>query len=190
MNVIYLSPDMVPSHLKGRYNGKKFKAEITTQVTIPSDAGLWSGGSRDTYQAVALTSGRSVAASDNMSSPWNENRKERTITLVPGLVVVRSTMFCGKDMGLTFYVHPDNATALLPAPTAELTGYEQLVLNATCSLKSSYNGRDRYQMATEYMQGERPTRMQWDDAKTSLINKGLLDKRGAVTVAGRNARKN
>jgi hypothetical protein len=93
-------------------------------------------------------------------------------------------------MGLTFYVHPQNAAALLPAPSAELSEHEQIVLNATCSLKSSHNGRDRYQMACEhYSRDPLMTREQWNLAKASLQAKGLLNKAGAVTVAGKNARK-
>ncbi len=33
-----------------------------------------------------------------------------------------------------------------------------------------------------------PTRDEWNAAKTTLISKGLLNKAGAVTPAGRNAR--
>lgn len=192
MTAIYLDPNMIPTALRGGYNGKKFKAVVTTEVTIPADAGLWSGGTRNTFQLIHLETGKAVQASDNMSSPWNEARKDQQITLQPGFAVVEHSLFCGKDMGLTFYVHPDNAAKLLPAPAAELSKHESIVLQATCSYKSSYNGRDRYQMArcdTRVVDlGTFPTREQWDAAKQALIAKGLLNKAGAVTPAGRNAR--
>lgn len=192
MTAIYLDPAMVPAQLRAGYTGKKFKAIVTTEVTIPSDAGLWSGGTRDTYQFVLLSTGTAVAASDNMSSPWNPSRRDQQITLLPGTAIVEHSLFCGKDMGLTFYVHPDNAAKLLPAPAAALSDHESIVLNATCSYKSSYNGRDRYDMAKGYSYGESseyfPTRAQWDHAKNELIVKGLLTKNGAVTPQGRNAR--
>ena len=35
---------------------------------------------------------------------------------------------------------------------------------------------------------EVPTRAQWDEAKAALIGRGLLNKAGAITVTGRNAR--
>jgi hypothetical protein len=193
-NAIYLNPDMIPAHLRAGYSGKKFKAVVTTQVTIPSDAGLWSGGTRNTFQLVHLETGKAVQASDNMSSPWNANRKDQNISLQAGFAVVEHSLFCGKDMGLTFYVHPDNASALLPPPSAELSAFEQIVLNATCAYKSSYNGRDRYDMAKDDrrwgpQQDEPfPTRDQWQAAKAALIAKGLLNKAGAVTPAGRNVR--
>lgn len=74
-------------------------------------------------------------------------------------------------------------------------------LEYTCARKSSYNGRNRCQMLQDDMQHKIrsgwgglaylsavPTTEQWEAAKASLIAKGLLNKAGAVTVAGRNAR--
>jgi len=197
MNAIYLDAAMIPAQLRGGYTGKKFKAVVVTQVTIPSDAGLWSGGTRNTFRFVQLATGDAIAASDNMSAPWDSSRKDQHITLKPGFAVVEHSLFCGKDMGLTFYVHPDNAAALLPAPAPELSEHESIVLSATCSFKSSYNGQDRYTMAktqAEYpwrrddSTPQFPTREQWQAAKDSLISKGLLNKAGAVTPKGRNAR--
>jgi hypothetical protein len=193
-NAIYLDPNMVPAALRGAYSGKKFKAVVCTQTTIPADAGLWSGGTRNTYQIIDLETGRALQASDNMSAPWDQSRKDRMIAIWPGIAVVEHSQFCGKDMGLTFYVHPDNAAKLLPAPSAELTNHESIVLQATCSYKSSYNGKDRYEMARPRsweraeLLAAYPTREQWDAAKQTLIAKGLLNKAGAVTPAGRNAR--
>lgn len=187
MNATYLEPAMVPATLRGNYNGKKFKAIVCLETTIPSDAGIWSGGTRDYFSFIKLATGEQIAMPGQGTSPWNAARRDITVKLEPGFAVVRHTMFCGKDMGLTFYVHPDNAAKLLPAPAAELSENEKLVLQATCSYKASYNGQDRYSMATRGMDNA-PSRWQWDNAKALLIAKGLLDKRGAVTVAGRNAR--
>jgi hypothetical protein len=199
-DAIYLEPSMVPDALRAGYSGKKFKVRVVSEVTIPSYAGNWDGGSRDAYRLVELESGRDVAASDNVSAPWDK-RSDRRIVLRPGFAVVEHSIFCGKDMGLTFYVHPDNAAKLLPAPAAELSPYEKTVLEATIGKKSSYGGQDRYDMAKSdcayssywkaYGLSEGvpfPTRAQWQEAKDSLIAKGLLNKAGAVTTAGRNAR--
>jgi hypothetical protein len=195
MTAIYLEPNKIPHHLRSGYNGKKFKAVVTTELTIPSHAGIWDGGSRDTYQLIHLETGKAVQASDNMSAPWNPARRDQHIKLEPGFAVVEHSQFCGKDMGLTFYVHPDNAAKLLPAPAAELTLHETIVLAATVSYKSSYNGRDRYDMAkttwnypwrASELKKPFPTRDEWDAAKAALAAKGLLNKAGAVTPAGRN----
>jgi hypothetical protein len=194
MTTIHLDPKDVPATLRGAYAGKKFQAEVCEQVFISSQDGIWDGGSRTTYQMIEAHTSRTIPISDNMSAPWNAARKDQTVKLEPGYIVIAHSIFCGKDMGLKFYVHPSNAAALLPAKTDELTPYEKLVLTATRSLKSSYGGQDRYEMmSSEYRSrsilGELayPTRAQWDETKTTLIAKGLLNKAGAITVQGRNA---
>jgi hypothetical protein len=193
-DTIYLDAKMVPSHLRGSYNGKMFKAVVCTEMTIPSDAGLWSGGSRDKYSAINFSTGEIVPFPGQQSAPWDNSRADRKVTLEPGFAVVTHTIFSGKDLGLTFYLHPDNATKLLPPPT-ELSENEAIVLDATASLKSSYNGKDRYQMKCDdwsYSWRKSPpfmSRDDWEIAKQSLIAKGLLNKAGAITVNGRNANK-
>jgi len=191
LNTIYLEPAMVPAHLRGAYRGTKFQAEVCESMSIPSDAGLWSGGSREVYSAIDFATGQQMAIPGQHLSPWNAARTEHKVELKPGFAIVRHSMFCGKDMGLTFYVHPENATKLLPAPV-ELTPHEKTVLEATCGLKSSYNGKDRYEMSLDNSRWERKgtpfmSRAEWDAAKASLIGRGMLNKAGAVTVAGRNA---
>lgn len=194
MNTIYLEANQVPSQLLGGYRGKKFAARIVESVTIPAEAGLWQGGSRETYRVVRLSDGADMPASDYSSAPWDTSRRERKIDLMPGIAVVRSSMFRGKDMGLTFMVHPADAVKMLPAP-AELSGYDRLVLTCTKNFKASYSGRDRYQRGLDecrYNAGvlgglDYPTRAQWDECKASLAARGYLNAAGAITVKGRNA---
>ncbi len=191
MQTIHLDANMVPASLRGGYSGKMFKARVCESVTIPMDAGLWSGGSRETYRVVRLADGAEIEPLRDQS-PWDRARRDISVTLEPGIAVICHSMFCGKDHGLTFYVHPSNAAQLLPAPSAELTDHEKIVLTATRSYKSSYGGKDRYEMAQgDYRYGDKahlyPTRAQWDAAKQSLIGKGLLNKAGAITTAGKNA---
>lgn len=190
---IYLEPAKVPSQLRGGYSGKKFAVRVCESMTIPADAGLWSGGSRDVYTVVRFADGASVRMPGQSASPWDGTRRDQTVTLTPDLCVVRQSDFCGKDMGLTFYIHPSNAAPLLPAP-AELSKVEELVLSYTASRKSSYMGKDRYDMARDDAGGWRgpvpadfPTRADWDAAKLSLVGRGMLNKAGAITPAGRNA---
>jgi hypothetical protein len=191
-NAIFLDPALVPAALRGGYKGKKFKAIVCIETTIPSDIGLWSGGNRDTYSAIDLATGRQIPLPGQLSSPWDSSRADHTVAIKPGFALVRHTLFCGKDLGLTFYLHPDNAARMLPAP-CKLTEHESLVLQATASLKSSYNGMDRYDMkARDHRYSPAgtqpfPTREQWEGAKQALIARGLLNKAGAITVAGRNA---
>jgi hypothetical protein len=190
MNTIYLDPNQVPQSLRGSYTGKKFHAILTEEISIPSDAGLWSGGSREQYYLVEISTGRSIPTPSQGTAPWDKARHSYQGTLPEGVALVCHSMFCGKDMGLTFYVRPDAAAKLLPEKSEELSEHEKIVLSATASYKSSYNGMDRYEMAKSYAYGAQsfPTRAEWDEAKALLITKGMLNKAGAITNKGRNSR--
>jgi len=192
MRKIYLEPSQVPPHLRSvdGYRGQRFAAIVCEDMIVPMDAGLWSGGSRDLYHAIDFYSGAIAIFPGQSSAPWNR-KKPLTIRMEPGIVVVRHTISAGKDMGLTFYVHPVNAKKLLPQPST-LTEHEKIVLRATAMYKSSYGGKDRYTMTKEagsYSLNPPPfpSRDEWNHAKDSLIKRGFLSKVGAITVAGRNA---
>jgi hypothetical protein len=187
MEVIHLEPSQVPMYLRGGYDGRTFKACVVESVEMPADAGTWSEGSREMWCLRRLSDGQTVNITDTQSAPWSGQRADRTIAMVPGVIAVTHSMSRGRDMGLTIYVHPDDAVKLLPAPV-DLTDHERIVLRATRAYKASYGGADRYTMAWRDAQGKLfPTRAAWAVAKNSLIEKGLLDKRGALTTAGRNA---
>lgn len=189
----HLTKDQVPAHLRGSYNGNKFRAIVTGQVHIPSHAGLWDGGSRTTYSVIDINTGKSLPASDNHSAPWDRDRKDLTVKVGQNIAVVSHSIFCGKDMGLTFYLSAEDVAPLLPDNSSDdLSPTMRLVLCAARSFKSSYNGMDRYDMAKgefTYMQDAPvfPSRDEWDNAKQALISLRYLNKAGAITPAGRNA---
>lgn len=196
MKTIYLEPKQVPAQLRAGYTGNKFTARVETEWTIPATAGMWDGGSREEYFGLDLATGERLPLSFGNAAPWNGARRETTVQLVPGKAIVRRIISQGRDLGMDFFIHPDNAAALLPAPVADLSVHERVVLKATKCFKSSYGGRDRYQMAMDDSDYRRmldgaayPTREEWNAAKASLIGRGLLNKAGAITVAGRNAAK-
>jgi hypothetical protein len=197
---VHLTRDQVPAIFRTMHSGLKFKAVIGETVHIPASAGMWDGGSRDTYRALRLQDGAEIPLS-NGDAAYHGSQTDQTVSLGGGIVVVRSSVFCGKDMGLTIYMHPSDAAPLLPVPS-DLPAYGRLVLMCTAGFKASYGGKDRYQMGQEECRyggdhtmrryGIRdamdyPTRAQWDAAKAELIGRGLLNKAGAITVAGRNA---
>lgn len=179
MQTIYLEPSQVPAHLKGNYTGKMFRAQVCESVTVHADAGLWSGGSRDTYQAIELATGRTAVASDNVSAPWDKERKDVKIALRSGFAVVKSTMFQGKDLGLTFFVHPDDAVKLLPPADDEITPIERKVLGIIHCYKSNYRA-DYYRRA-----GIKSAEV--EAIKAGLFKRGYLTKSGAITPKGSNA---
>jgi len=194
MKTIHLEPNQVPAMLRGGYSGRKFQAEICESVTVGNHQGYWDGGSRDVFHVIRTVDGARLGLSDVSQHPGNVQPGSVTYRVDPGYVVVEHSMFCGKDAGLRFYVNPADAVAMLPAPGDPLTLLERLILHATKDLKSSYGGRDRYQMAVDYpsqfgrdFEEMTPSRDQWDEAKSRLIGRKLLNKAGAITTSGKNA---
>lgn len=176
---MHLEAKQVPSYLKQGYTGQRFQAEAAEAVYIPSDAGLWSGGSRTTYSAIELATGRAAAVSDNMSSPWSQDRQDRTVPLRAGFAIVKHSIFSGKDMGLVFYVHPSDITKLLPeTKTDDLSAVELKALAIIRGIKSSY--RADYYARAGISAGE------VEAIKAKLCKLSYLNKAGAITVAGRN----
>lgn len=176
---VYLDANQVPPYLRGTYLGKSFKARAVTELHINGQAGVWDHGSRETYHAVRLADGKQLPLIDHNAAPWDmAARKDIVAKVEPGIAIVRHSMYCGKDMGLTFYIHPDNITAMLPKPV-ELTTEEKQVLYVTRSLISRARKeeleRNRFPMA------------QYDSVIASLIAKGLLAPNKAITTKGRNA---
>ena len=170
------------------YRGNKIRVIPAETVTFQNLN--WQGGTRSQYRACDL-SGGPLGSLDK----WNQVHPDRNaaeggeIRLPEGAAIVEHSLFCGKDTGLRIYIRPADMPNLLPAPV-ELGPVERLVLTATKSYKSSYGGRDRYQMARDDAVGKLasfPSRAVWDAAKASLAERGLLNKSGAITNAGRNA---
>jgi hypothetical protein len=105
---IKVSGKEVPRYLRGDYAGRTFRVAVANEVTIPADSNLWSGGSRDSYRAVLLATGDAIQLGSR-SAPWDPTREDKVIKMSPDIAIVRHSMFLGKDMGLTFFIHPANA---------------------------------------------------------------------------------
>lgn len=162
------------------YTGNKFKLRITDSVNASSS---WQGGSRDYFVFVQLD-GMKVSNEMPAQSQFDKAVPGlKNVGLRDGVVCVKHSIFCGKDMGITIYISESNAVPLLPAPV-ELTEAERIVLIATRTLKSSYDGRKiREEEAARYGVNKEL----YETAKASLIARRFLNKAGAITVDGRNA---
>ncbi len=113
---IKLKRSEVPESVKSSgYKGNKFLLVITSQVSVPSTANVWDSGSRDTYSGIELETGRLVVLG-SQEAPWSNHRSDRTFTMIPGIVVIRHTVFQGKDLGITIYAHPDNVRKFIKGP--------------------------------------------------------------------------
>ncbi len=105
---VKLDKKTVPSWLYDpSYKGRKFVAYVVSQTTVPMDAGLWEGGSRDTYRHFEIDSRREVSLGFTMNTaPFgNTGRAPVKIVLDSNTIVARHSIFCGKDSGYTFYVN-------------------------------------------------------------------------------------
>ena len=162
------------------YKGRKFQMEAMQQVSCNSH---WEGGSRSYYARVNLQDatfevyGQSGTMFDRTPIP--------VVTLDEKTAVIEHSIFCGKDMGIRIIVHPSIMPKLLVTGD-ELSRDEKIVLAATRSLKSSYAGDGQFR----FHEARRVTGIgleRWVEAKASLIDKGMLNKAGAITNDGRNA---
>jgi len=169
------------------YAGRKYRVEIAETVSLHDDS--WSGGSIVEYRGVDILTGEVFAPRQRYGNMFdNPSGRIPVVPLEEGKAIVAHQIFCGRDMGLKIYVHPNNVNKLLPPPEGGLTDDEYIVIEYTCSLKSSYGGVSNYRFR-EANRRTGITPQRWEAAKASLQSGGYLDKRGAVTVKGRNARK-
>ena len=86
------------------YKGRKFEVEVRSTFTVPSDAGLWYGGTCEKFYS--LSPDGSEAARLNNAAPWRECGRGETVSIPEGVLLARRSWFCGKDSGFTFYVAP------------------------------------------------------------------------------------
>lgn len=184
MTTIYLDPKQVPDYLRGGYTGRQYQAKISDTVYLTDTS--WGGGSRSTYQFVDLATGARKPVPGNPDPYQFGGDMEGTTVEIPvNCAVVEHSIFCGKDMGLTFHLHQCDAQKLLPAPDL-LTMAEQIVLAATRTYKNTYGGKSNIR----YHEASRETGIEehdWETAKKVLISRNLLNKAGSITVSGKNA---
>lgn len=188
MNTIFLEPNDVPDCIRnafGGYKGRKYKVVPCTHITLHDNH--WSGGSKTEYRGVDLATGKVYLP----SQPEHGNAftpEAPTITLEPGKAIVAHSIFMGRDSGITVYLHHDNVAKLIKDDTPGVSGIsddEETVLAYTKARKSSYGGISNYRFYSA-SQDTGITIERWNSAKAALISKGLLNKAGAITVAGKN----
>ena len=101
--------NMCYPNYKGR---RKVKVEKRARYHV-SD--YWDGGSRDYAEFVHLPTNRIVRLEQlnyehqDMSNPFN--LPIGIVNITPDVAVVVNSIFQGKDMGITIYVHPDSYPA-------------------------------------------------------------------------------
>lgn len=157
------------------YKGKMFRVRSCTSVSLCG--AYWSDGSRVTYRAIDLVSLEVSDANPAIQNPFRVPEAP-TVELIAGSGIVSHTISRGKDLGLTLYVRPEN---VVPLVTVSVEPDVLKVLVATRSYKACYGGDKNYRQRNS---GLGP--VAWDRARSLAIELGYLDKRGAITVEGRN----
>ena len=166
------------------YKGKKFRLEVTDKPI--NVKGSWSDGSRTYYTFVCLDTCK-VYQMPAQSQFDKQIPGADKVVLQSGIVCVEHHISCGKDMGITIVARPDAVVlGMVPLSKPDLTNNERLVLMYTRNLKSTYAGVSNYRFR-EAARATGITMNAWELAKQTCIDKGLLNKRGAITVDGRNA---
>jgi hypothetical protein len=165
------------------YKGKKVSLHTTdAPVNVQS---CWQGGSRSYFVFVRLDN---MLASGEVPAQSAFDRPilgAEAVSLPRGVVCVERH-FYGSQESITIHCPAESVNGLaLPAPV-QVSREEEIVLVATRQLKSSYAGIPNYRLH-EARRDTGITTEQWEAAKAGLIVRGLLDKRGALTIAGRNA---
>ena len=172
MSKLFLDPSQVPACLRGSYNGKKFAVEVVESVTFNACDLSWSGGSKVSVDIIRLEDGAVFAE-------VGESSTDVKIKTVPGFAIRKHTVFQGFAMGLTFYIHADNAGNFQLASPDELSREAKLTLKVIRAYKASYR--------REYAQHEGLTFAQYDAQIEALKASGHLAANGALTVKGKNA---
>ena len=86
------------------YTGRKFALEFAERITF-WDLN-WGGGTRNQYIAVRADG---AVAGVPAPAPWDNPYEGLTVNLVPEVLIIKHSFFCGRDMGITVYAHPSYA---------------------------------------------------------------------------------
>ena len=176
MATIYCSNDEYANQIvKAAFpseSGRKIQiAPFSGPMTLES---YWSDGSRDYFVVINLATMAHGQIPQNGTAFDPQTFK---VSFLPeGYAIVKHTIFCGKDLGFTIILNPENLNKLALPPAVELTRDEKIVLLVTKSYKSFCR--------LEY---SKMTKEKFEETKLSLIAKKMLAKNGSITDAGRNA---
>ena len=94
------------------YRKKKVRVLARESVTL---TGLnWDSGSKNTYHSCEIKSGV-VKTHSNFGNPhpWFNEREGARVAIPPGMIVIRTGVFLGKESVMEIYVHPTNMPMLL-----------------------------------------------------------------------------
>ena len=107
------------------YRGRKYRLRVSDAPI--NCASYWDGGSRDYFCFANLATGEVSSQVPAQSAFDKPISGAQDVRLPSGFVCIEHSIFCGKDIGITIHVLPENAARLLPP--AEVSPWEQRVRN-------------------------------------------------------------
>lgn len=177
----------LPSHLAEfvtiQCDGKEVEISFINAASraVAIGSQQWESGSRTLYYVSALDSNKIVPVRD--SRPWPDNMSTLAPMVVPprGVVLEVTTTGRTSKTSAMLWAHAEDVAAQLegPDPTKELSFKTKQVL---CAL-ANYNSKGREHFRVDF---KMPLRV-WQLQLEALAQAGLCDKRGALTLAGKNA---
>lgn len=92
---------------------RKTKARIFVGETVTLSGTYWDGGSRSTYTAVDLATGRSKGAPQYNPPQFGGPRVDPCVQLPEGVCIIETGVFCGNTATANIYLHPANVAKLI-----------------------------------------------------------------------------
>ncbi len=160
------------------YSGRKIQVVVGKLPTQLNS--YWSGGSKDEYCFYNLANDKAKPVMSN--HPQFERSQPRDLdpeALPDSVVLVKHTIFSGKDLGITIYAKTGAVAPLLTPPEDTTLSKEELF---TMILIRSLKSFARREEASKY--GVTPQR--YEGAIKSLVSKGYVGKNGALSTTGKN----
>jgi hypothetical protein len=92
------------------YTGRKIKMKFTNEITFWETN--WSGGTRNKYIGVK---GDGSSLQYSAPAPWVNPIEGKTFEMTKDVIIIEHSIFCGKDCGLTIFVHSSYLPKWLPS---------------------------------------------------------------------------
>ena len=177
MQRIAVETAKLPAHIARLVDRKYVDVYLTDSVTIGCQQ--WDSGSRTQYAVASLDDASQVKPVHD-PRPWPSNMAPLGQTAIaPRFVIVETGVFCGKPATPAIYARPEDISPALAAPKVEIPHKLAQILSALGQYNSV--GRKRFRQDFGVSQAT------WDSAIAQLNGLGYCDKRGALTVDGKNA---
>ena len=167
------------------YNGRKFRVEfgVTHPINVRS---YWDGGSKTSYAIVDLATNwvKHIPEGHPMFNKKPDWIDLDAFVIPEGQVLVSKSVVCGKNTGITIFTP---ATPLLESGAeSDLTEMETNVLIVTARYKSSYAEYSDYR-AYELNRLFGYTKSEIEATRSSLMEKGYMNRNKSINNKGRNA---